>query len=620
MKPEQVIRRYLDDHGGSVDARVDHLRVSFHVDELTPAAQTSIAEALERVGIRAEPPLGRLAPDDRLSLRLAGGNGEIGQPAADNGDAAAEPRQDLERIEDSELAWATDAEPGAGPEAEQLAVELQEARSERDSAIAELESTLSARIEVARELEAANLELERSRAELAELSERVTDTEAERDRLAEQAGKLREELAQVGGAQSDVLERQTAALGDLNAARMEKKQLAERLESASRSEASVREQLQGELEAATGKLAERERELADTQGALEGVRGELEQANSRVDELERREQDTRQDLTAARAELERERERGRSLMERLEAIGRAHAQTAAQLEDERSEREGAIRRLGEALVRVLEGRGPVAIAREEFDTARQEHERLSAAVRDAERELERAETKAAEMRGRALDNRSRRADLERALRALTSSQREAEETAGRQREKLAQLGPRLEFAHAEARRLAEKADEVAARLAAARGASSDEDGDPDGEREEELRRLGESEADCRRDAEVRQSEAVRLEIAVADARGRLARFEEAATEKGIELERLRGELARLETRDPEGPARQRYEPPTELRAKVAQLKADVDDAARAMESARLRLEDAERRLAEAQEALEQAVAAAASRKHAPQSA
>src|SRR3954447_25818042 len=75
MKPEHVIRRYLDDHGGSVDARVDHLRVSFQLDELTREGQARIAEALAQVGVRAEPPLGRLDPQDRLRLRLAKENG-----------------------------------------------------------------------------------------------------------------------------------------------------------------------------------------------------------------------------------------------------------------------------------------------------------------------------------------------------------------------------------------------------------------------------------------------------------------------------------------------------------------------------------------------------------------
>src|SRR2546423_3684056 len=80
MRPEELIRRYLDEHGGAVDADVDHLLVSFDVDELTPEAKTNIASALSDAGVRPEPPLEEVGPDGRLSLRLANGTPE---PAAD---------------------------------------------------------------------------------------------------------------------------------------------------------------------------------------------------------------------------------------------------------------------------------------------------------------------------------------------------------------------------------------------------------------------------------------------------------------------------------------------------------------------------------------------------------
>src|SRR5919201_984411 len=92
MKPEQLIRRYLDDHGGRVDAHVDHLLVSFQVDELTPEAETTIAGALAAVGVSPDHPLGRIGPDGRLSLRLSEDNG------SDAGEGAPEAAGNLEGL------------------------------------------------------------------------------------------------------------------------------------------------------------------------------------------------------------------------------------------------------------------------------------------------------------------------------------------------------------------------------------------------------------------------------------------------------------------------------------------------------------------------------------------
>src|SRR5919198_1476238 len=58
MKPEELIRRYLDDNGGYVDAHLDHLLVTFRFDELSPDAEARIGAALASVGVRVDPPLG----------------------------------------------------------------------------------------------------------------------------------------------------------------------------------------------------------------------------------------------------------------------------------------------------------------------------------------------------------------------------------------------------------------------------------------------------------------------------------------------------------------------------------------------------------------------------------
>ncbi|MFN2616771.1 MAG: hypothetical protein ABR581_06565 [Thermoleophilaceae bacterium] len=652
MRPEEVIRHYLDAHGGSVEAHLDHLLVSFKVEEPTPEARADIARALAGVGVRPEPPLGDVGPDGLLSLRVTDDEAAIapsdpGPPAgpvrrlsglfAGNGkrDRVDEPSPPVVDAPVAESVRRDQAElhaqlEGSRRDADARIAELEErARHSEERHQGELDGARTAHQELAQALEEAQAETGRVSAELTETQERAAGAEAERERLAQREASLRQGRDELERSRTELSERHDALAGELEAARAEAATSARALESAVQSEARLRrelEQARGEAQRRLdGSRREHEEAVGRHQAELEALRSErddaltsLAAAKSELEEGQSQVAAARDEASAAgerledvRSDLERERERSRSLAERLEELERKQGQLGEELERRQVEQETAKRRLGEALVAVLERRGPVDSAREEFEAARVEHDRLSAVLMEAEGELEEAETKAAEIAGRALEKRTRRAELERVLRALHNSKREAEEAAGRQRDKLGQLGPRLELARTEASRLAERAADCERRLAAARERAGEwsEDGTGKGPDEHELRELKEAEVGTRRDAEVGQAEASRLEAAVADARSRLAAIEETAAEKSAELDHQSSELARLEAKGPDGVRRtERYEPPKEQRARVDLLRADLQGALAGMEEQRGRLDEAEQQLRDAQEALEDEVA------------
>jgi PASTA domain len=70
-QPEAVIRRYLDENGGSTDATLEHLLVSFGVSAEDVAARLRIEERLAAEGVIVEPDLAGLGVDDAVRVELA---------------------------------------------------------------------------------------------------------------------------------------------------------------------------------------------------------------------------------------------------------------------------------------------------------------------------------------------------------------------------------------------------------------------------------------------------------------------------------------------------------------------------------------------------------------------
>ena len=64
----RVIRRYLDDQGGSTDAKVHHLLSTFEVGDDDAAGRERIVAELGEEGVRLDPPIEGLGPDEQISL------------------------------------------------------------------------------------------------------------------------------------------------------------------------------------------------------------------------------------------------------------------------------------------------------------------------------------------------------------------------------------------------------------------------------------------------------------------------------------------------------------------------------------------------------------------------
>jgi hypothetical protein len=69
--PEHQIRRYLEERGGRSEATVDHLLVSFGVDETDERGRIAIVEALRAVGVRVDRPLDGMHKRKSLTLSLS---------------------------------------------------------------------------------------------------------------------------------------------------------------------------------------------------------------------------------------------------------------------------------------------------------------------------------------------------------------------------------------------------------------------------------------------------------------------------------------------------------------------------------------------------------------------
>ena len=81
QRPEQVIRRYLDEHGDLEEVAIEHLLVTWKYDELTQEARSLISTALISVGVRVEPPLDLARRHGTVSLSVI--RGEAPPAAAD---------------------------------------------------------------------------------------------------------------------------------------------------------------------------------------------------------------------------------------------------------------------------------------------------------------------------------------------------------------------------------------------------------------------------------------------------------------------------------------------------------------------------------------------------------
>ena len=69
--PEQVIRKYLDEHGGQTEARFEHLLTSFGVEPADEQGRERIGRSLASAGIGVDRPLADLDGDDPIRLSVA---------------------------------------------------------------------------------------------------------------------------------------------------------------------------------------------------------------------------------------------------------------------------------------------------------------------------------------------------------------------------------------------------------------------------------------------------------------------------------------------------------------------------------------------------------------------
>ena len=85
-RPEEQIRRYLDEHGRTVEVPFHNLLTTWNVDEVTDGDRQLIEEALSRAGVVAEPSLGRVRAMSRVRLSVA--DGAVSPPAVTTPDQA----------------------------------------------------------------------------------------------------------------------------------------------------------------------------------------------------------------------------------------------------------------------------------------------------------------------------------------------------------------------------------------------------------------------------------------------------------------------------------------------------------------------------------------------------
>ncbi len=89
--PEQVIREYLVEHGGSVEVDVAALAGSWNLAELSEADRRRVTAALASAGVATDPPLDSLSTDDRVTVRLQSESREVARAEPASAAAPAEP-------------------------------------------------------------------------------------------------------------------------------------------------------------------------------------------------------------------------------------------------------------------------------------------------------------------------------------------------------------------------------------------------------------------------------------------------------------------------------------------------------------------------------------------------
>src|SRR4051794_25200637 len=74
--PADTIRRYLDEHDGREDVRVEQLLTTWQLDSWTAREKDEIARGLDAAGVHTEPALEQLDRSDPVLVYLAATNGD----------------------------------------------------------------------------------------------------------------------------------------------------------------------------------------------------------------------------------------------------------------------------------------------------------------------------------------------------------------------------------------------------------------------------------------------------------------------------------------------------------------------------------------------------------------
>lgn len=392
-KPHEAIRRYLDSHDGRVEVQVDALLATWKVDDLTDESRRTIEQGLAEGGLATRPALAGLLPEDAITVYVAepeesadapgdsGGKegrggffsrlGRRSSPPAEEEPAtgpsvATDQATGLDRPPATEPAApvsppaadrAEPPDPVAAPAGGSGAAELDTLRSERESLRSERDTLRSELERVQREAASAREEAERRAAEVAGLEQAIT-TEQQKVSQAEgrtslaakaeqeaksQSASLRGELESARGETASARSEVDTARSELEAARKRQQELEdalarerrprEELERSRNELASARskaaeliggartlvESTTEQLVAGTRAIAEMEIRAGDAESAAQGAARELESHRARMGELERQLATRREQDEEAQAHVQGERARGAQAREAFDA-------------------------------------------------------------------------------------------------------------------------------------------------------------------------------------------------------------------------------------------------------------------------------------------------------------
>jgi len=481
-KPHEVIRKYLDSHGGSVEVQVDALLASWKLDELTDEGRRAIERDLTEGGLGIRPPLAGLGPEDAVTVYTVEASAPADRSSSTTdsarrggllsrfglrptGDAEEPPTGQSEDTADPDGEGVTPAPAVSAPDQAGSPAPPPEDRPSTGSSpsAAELESLRSERESLRSERDTLRAELERTQREAAEAREEAERRSGEVSRLESAVETERQKISQAEGRTSLAGKAEEEAKSQAASLRSE-------LEGARAETASARseaEAARAELEAAQKRNQELEAAIVRErrpQEELEQARTELANAQSKAGQL----------LAGARALVESTTEelvtRTRSIAELEIRAGDAElsVQAAArELQTHRAhvdklERQLATRREqeqeAEARMRGEQERG--AQARAAFDAARAEQERLGSELATLQASVAEAQ------RGLAEDIFDSKVAPDRSagegrLEELAA----AEERVGRE---LVRIGPEVSRRHAELEEAEHQGREAEVKLAEAR--------------------------------------------------------------------------------------------------------------------------------------------------------